>query len=59
MQTVTVWLAGRVELRITSMEVPMEYRLAGILAHSEVFQGRVEGFNFRVEAQPSEMSFVR
>ena len=38
----TLICAGQAELRIASVEVLAEYRLAGVLAYSEVVSGRVE-----------------
>jgi hypothetical protein len=42
MHTVTVCLASRVELRITSGELPAEVYLARVLVHTESITGRVE-----------------
>jgi hypothetical protein len=40
MQLCLVWTGEREELQIASLVLLMEYRLAGFLAYSEVFQGR-------------------
>jgi hypothetical protein len=40
--TVCLGRAGRAELRIPSLEVPPEYRLAEVLAQAEVFSGQGE-----------------
>jgi hypothetical protein len=42
MQLGLFWTCVKVELRITSVVLSMEYRLAGFLTYVEVFQGRVE-----------------
>lgn len=42
MHTVSVLTGRYAELRISSAEVPLEYRLAEVLAYAEVFLAGVE-----------------